>query len=99
MAFGDSDLPAFFADMGVEVTFNGTTAMGLLDNPTEIKLAAQGFGGFETQMPAIRLPYNAFTPMPVERDEIDIDGLAYIVSEPAAEGDGKIICYSLKVSQ
>ncbi len=98
MAFGDSDLPAFFADMGVEVTFHGATAMGLLENPIQIKLADRGFGGFETQMPQVRLPHNAFTPMPAETDQISVDGVAYSVSEPSAEGDGKIICYSLKVT-
>lgn len=99
MAFGDGDLPAFFGDFGVDVTFNGSTALGLMDNPIVIKLADRGFGGFETQMPTVRLPYNAFAPMPVETDQVAVDGVFYTVSEPTAEGDGKIICYALKKVQ
>ena len=72
MAFGDSDLPAFFGDFGVDVAFNGVTVLGLMDNPVAIKMADRGFGGFETQMPALRLPYNAFTVMPVETDQMTI---------------------------
>lgn len=99
MPFGDSDLPAFFGDFGVDVTFNGVTVLGLMDNPVAVKLADRGFGGFETQMPALRLPYNAFTVMPVETDQITVDGVLYSVSERTAEGDGKIVCYALKAVQ
>ena len=64
--FGDSDLPVFFGDMGVRVAFSGNNGLGIFDRPIAIKLAASGYGGVENESPAVRLAYNAFSPMPVE---------------------------------
>lgn len=96
MAFGDADLGVFFADMGVAVTFGGSTVQGLFDKPTQIKLSDQGFGGVETGFPAVRLPYNAFSPMPINGQSITVDGTVYTVAEVTAESDGKIVCLELK---
>lgn len=95
--FGDADLPAFFADMGVPVLFGSQPAQkGLFDQPAQIKLADEGFGGVETGMPEVRLPYNAFSPMPTEKDVITVNGTQYTVSEVTAEGDGAVACLYLK---
>lgn len=95
--FGDADLPTFFADMGVPVLF-GTQPQtkAIFDRPVQIKLADEGFGGVETGMPELRLPYNAFSPMPTEGDVITVDGTKYSISEVTAEGDGAVTCLYLK---
>jgi hypothetical protein len=94
--FGDADLPTFFGDFGVPVTFQGVTVKGNFDRPEQIKLADQGFGGVETGFPAVRLPYNAFRPMPCTGDAVNVDGTDYTVAEITAESDGAIVCLDLK---
>jgi hypothetical protein len=94
--FGDVDLPVFFADFGVLVTFGSNTVKGIFNRPVQIKLADQGFGGVETSFPSVELPYNAFDPMPDSRDAINVNGTDYTVSAPTAVSDGAVICYDLK---
>lgn len=94
--FGDNDLGVFFGDFGVTVQFGGSSAQGILDQPEMIKLADRGFGGFNTVVPTIRLPYNAFSPMPEETDTLVVNGQNYTVTEQTAESDGGVIVYSLK---
>lgn len=95
--FGDADLPVFFADFGVPVFFGSQgPVQGNFDQPVQIKLADEGFGGTETTMPEVRLPYNAFSPMPTEGDVITVNGTQYSVSEKTAESDGAVVCHTLK---
>jgi hypothetical protein len=97
--FGDSDLGVFFdpGAFGVPVIFSGVTATGILDEPMVARLADRGFGGFAASTPSVMLPYNAFSPMPVETNAIMVNGQSYTVTERTAESDGAIIRYSLKV--
>jgi hypothetical protein len=94
--FGDSDLPVFFADFGVPVIFGTNTVLGNFNRPVQTKLADQGFGGVDTAFPSVELAYNAFSPMPVSGDALNVNGTAYTVSEPTAVSDGAIVCYDLK---
>lgn len=101
--FGDVDLRVFFRDFGVPVTFGGVSLYadgepikGNFDRAVQIKLADEGFGGVETAMPELRLPYNAFSPMPTETDVITVNGTQFTVSEVTAEGDGAVVCLYLK---
>lgn len=96
MHFGDADLPTFFADFGVAVIFGGSTVKGNLDQPLQVKLADQGFGGVEVGFPGVHLPYNAFSPMPTTGDTVSVDGTDYTVGEITAEGDGAVVCLELK---
>jgi hypothetical protein len=96
MAFGDEDLGVFFDEFSVAVAFGGNNAKGNFDRPLEIKLGSHGFGGVETELPAVRLPYNAFSPMPTNDDTITVDGTVYTVAEVTAEGDGSVVCIELK---
>jgi hypothetical protein len=96
--FGDADLPTFFADFGVAVFFEGSTATGILDRPVQTKLADQGFGGVGVAFPAVRLPYNAFSPMPDEGDQVNVDGKDYTVAEITSESDGAVVCLDLKAA-
>jgi hypothetical protein len=94
--FGDADLPTFFADFGVVVTFGSNSTQGNLDRPVQIKLADQGFGGVETELPVVHLAYNAFSPMPDSGDAVNVDGTAYTVAERTTESDGAVVCLALK---
>lgn len=96
--FGDADLGVFFADFGKEtaVTFSGVTVPGILDQPESVHLGDRGFGGINATLPVVRLPYNAFSPMPKNTDRLVVAGQAYTVTERTAESDGAILAYSLK---
>jgi len=94
--FGDADLPVFFADFGVPVIFADKTVLGNRDRPVQIKLADQGFGGIETAFPSVEIAYNAFSPMPDEGDAVNVDGTAYAVAESTTQGDGAVVCLTLK---
>lgn len=96
--FGASDLPAIFADWGDSVVFGGVTASGALDEPVEIVVADQGFGGIESSMPSVRIPFNAFDPMPEADDAITVNGTEYLVGKVTAIGDGAIVQIQLKAA-
>lgn len=99
--FGDSDLGVFF-DPNVfgdaVVQFAGSTANGILDQPTALRLANGGVGGFMSQLPRLCLPHNAFNPMPAAKDTIAVNGDSYSVNAPVVSEDGAIFEYQLKVS-
>lgn len=95
--FGDADLASFFVDFGVAVTFGSQPAVkGIFDKPMQNTLADMGYGGVVTEMPAVHLPYNAFSPMPEPKQTITVNGTSYTVSVPSAECDGAIVTYQLK---
>ena len=98
MAFGDSDLDIFTADFGIPVTFNGVTANGILDQPVKTGLADSGFGGISSPRPMLRVPYNAFSPMPAQGDAITVDGLQYVIADEDSDTDGSFVWYPLKVT-
>ena len=102
MPFAPGDLRAFCRAMGVPVVFgtvssypDGQPVLGLLDTPMQIKLGESGIGGVEATIPELRLPFNAFTPMPGSGDTLLVAGTAYTVNEPTAEDDGAFLLYEL----
>jgi hypothetical protein len=103
--FGVRDLRAFCRPMGVPVSFGGVTTYpdgeeirGLFDRPQQIKLMDEGIGGMEIALPELRLPYNAFNPMPQANAVITVDGTVYTVSPATAEDDGGFFCYQLHLT-
>ena len=108
MIFGGRDLRALCRQMGTPVSFagvsiypDGEAVKGMIDSPVQIKLLDQGIGGVETDLPELRLPFNAFKPMPRRGDVVTVTdretGLqtAYRVNAPTAEDDGAFLAYSL----
>lgn len=95
---GVSDLPALFADWGDTAAFNGTTVACAFDEPMEIVVADAGFGGIESAQPCIRVPFNAWNPMPEEDDAITVNGTNYTVAKRTALGDGAVMQLSLKAA-
>lgn len=96
MAFGDSDLGVFTGDFGVSVVFNGVTVKGIFENPVKSSLEDQGFGGINLNRPAVRLPYNAFSPMPQTTSAITVNGVNYTIADEASDDDGAFVTYPLK---
>jgi hypothetical protein len=99
--FGARDLRPL-CSTGPRVTFgtvsaypDGTPVRGLQDLPIQMKMLDNGTAGVETDMPELRLPFNAFDPMPRDGDTVLVEGVAYTVNQPTAEDDGAFLCYLL----
>ena len=100
--YGAGDLRAL-CSTGVPVSFRGVALYpdtgqpirGLFDRPVSMKLSDSGTGGVETAAPELRLPFNTFSPMPQNGDEVLVDGTAYTVNQPTAEDDGAFLVYEL----
>ena len=94
--FGDADLGIFFADMGETVAFNGAQAKGLLDVETDLYSHGSGPGGVERQTYLLRIPWNAFTPLPIPGDAITVGTSSYVVSALPVQKDAQIYEMNLK---
>lgn len=88
--------------MGALVTFAGVSTYpdgvpirGNLDRPMSIGMTDGGIGGAQMSAPELRLPYNAFDPMPDAGDVLEIDGVPYQVTTPTAEDDGAVLIYEV----
>lgn len=96
--------------LGAPVSFGGASAYsddgspvcGLFDRPVGFKLPGEGIGGLETANPTLRLPCNAFDPMPQGGDQVSITdpltGVAttWEVNQPSQEDDGGFWVYDLQ---
>ena len=112
MVFGARDLRAICRTMGVPVAFgavstyrDGEPVRGLFDRPVQLKLMEGGVGGAEAPLPELRLPFNAFSPMPESGDTLALTDpntgavTVYTVDQPTAEDDGALLCYGLFVTE
>ena len=59
MAFGDQDLPVFFADFGVPVAWNGGTLSGVIDVYSDVFHHGDGPGSFEKVEYILHIPQPA----------------------------------------
>ena len=90
--------------MGVPVSFGGVSTYaddgspicGLFDRPQSMGLQEQGAGGVVAPASELRLPYNAFDPMPDDGDTVTVAGYDYLCGAPTAEDDGGFLCYALE---
>lgn len=85
-----------FADFGTSVTFNGAQATGILDTYTDLYMHGGGPGGQESSEIVLRIPYNAFSPMPQPRDVITVAGKNYTVKSLPTNRDAAIVELRLK---
>lgn len=99
--FGARDLRAL-CSTGARVTFqsiskyeDGSPIRGLFDRAVQMKLEDSGIAGIESATPELRLPFNAFNPMPKSGDTLLVEGVAYTVNQPTAEDDGAFLVYEL----
>ena len=106
---GARDLRAFCRPPnGVAVAFagvstypdDGTPVCGLFDRTVTDDLSFGGGAGVTASHPELRLPYNAFAPMPGDNDSITVidDGVStpYLTGAPTAEDDGAFLAYQLR---
>lgn len=97
MTIGASDLGMFFGDFGVPVVFNGVSAMGNLDTPSEM-FAHDGPAGMEEDQVRLLLAANAFNPFPLPRQAITVNGQSYTVRDRQFLDDGSLCQLTLKVA-
>lgn len=90
MAFGDSDLSAFFADMGVNLTFNGVTVKVMDDTYDSRDSGSSSVIDVLDRVTLIQLPYNSFSPMPKRGDSVVLVSTTMKVRDVIAEKDGGI---------
>jgi hypothetical protein len=89
--FADTDLPAFFADMGVDFVFSGVTVKALEDDSQERDGAAAPFVDVEHNVTRVEIPYNAFSPMPKRGSAVTLAGVAKKVRDMGKVRDGGIV--------
>jgi hypothetical protein len=105
---GERNLRAFCRPpMGVPVSFAGVSKYsdddslicGLFDRPQSIDLGERNAAGMQAAKPTIRIPFNAFDPMPNSGDLITVTELRtptdYTVDPSTAEDDGAFRVYDL----
>ncbi len=106
---GGRDLRALFRPPGGSpVTFAGVSAYtddgmpicGLFERPSSFGLEQGGVGGVENIAPQLRLPFDAFSPMPQSGDTVtvadpDLGTFTFQVSPPTREEDGLVWMYEL----
>ena len=95
MAFGDQDLPVFFADMGEPAVINGQNVSVLVDD-SEMPWEAGSFGSMGDSVLKLTAPITAFTSVPVAGVSVTIRGANYTVSRRTLPGDGRIVELELK---
>lgn len=88
--FGDSDLKVFFADFGVDLTFNGVTVKALDDSYDQRDSGSQSFVDLVDLVTMIQLPYNSFNPMPKRGDTVTLVSTDMKVRDVLQEKDGGV---------
>lgn len=94
MAFGDEDLPALFADMGVTVVKGVESTLGILDDAEN--LVAQGLApGMTGRGLALLLRTGALSNLAVD-DALTVGGTPYVVRERLRLDDGALSAVALR---
>lgn len=91
MAFGDSDLTSFFADMGVTIQHNGYTTTGFLD--ANDQRDAQAFSGTPIfvvdRQTVVTIPTSGI-PVVVRDTPITVNGVVMSLRDVMQEKDGAV---------
>jgi len=96
MAFGDSDLPAFFAVMGESAVINGQAVTVFVDTPAQPWEHA--LGSIEQACVKLTAPITAFASLPVPGQAVTVRGTNYTVKSRMLPGDGRIVELELKTA-
>ena len=97
MAFGDSDLPAFFADMGEPAVINGQSVTVFVDSPA-MPWEARALGSIEQGCVTLTAPVTAFAALPVAGQAVTVRGSSFTVKSRKMPGDGRIVEIELKAT-
>ena len=97
MAFGDGDLPAFFADMGETAIVNGQTVTVFVD-ASSMPWEHGGIGSMEESIVKITGPVTAFNALPVPGQAVTMRGSNWTISRRSLPGDGRVVELELKAA-
>lgn len=86
-AFGDSDIPALMADMGIAVSVGGVDGIGLLDEADQILVQDQNRGEVVATATTLTIQTSAF-PSAMIGDAVVIGSKNFTVRERLRESDG-----------
>ena len=86
-AFGDSDIPALMADMGIAVTVGGVAGIGLLDEADQIMVQDLNRGEVVATATTLTVQTSAF-PTAKIGDAVVAGGKNFTVRERLRESDG-----------
>ena len=86
-AFGDADIPALMADMGIAVTVGGVAGIGLLDEADEIMVQDQMRGGVIMTATALTIQTSQF-PNAAVNSTVVIGARQFTVRERLRVADG-----------
>ena len=86
-AFGDADIPALMADMGIPVTVGGVAGVGLLDEEDQILVQDQSRGEVVVLMTTVTVQTSAF-PNAQIGDAVVAGGKTFTVRDRRRIGDG-----------
>lgn len=96
MAFGDQDLPIFFANMGEPAVINGQSFKVLVDVSEMPWEHGNGPGSMSESVVKITAPCTAFSSLPMAGSSVTVRGTDYVVSRRMLPGDGRIVELELK---
>lgn len=86
-AFGDSDIPALMADMGIAVTVGGVAGIGLLDEADQIMVQDLDRGQVVMTATTLTVQTSAFPDCKIG-DAVVAGGKNFTIRERLRESDG-----------
>jgi hypothetical protein len=86
-AFGDADIPALMADMGIRVTVGGVDGIGLLDEADQILVQDVNRGEVVATATTLTIQSSAFPTVKIG-DAVAVGSKNFTVRERLRESDG-----------
>lgn len=86
-AFGDADIPALMADMGIAITVGGVAGIGLLDEADQIVVQDVNRGEVVATATTLTIQTSAFPAAKID-DAVVANGKNFKVRERLRESDG-----------
>lgn len=86
-AFGDSDIPALMADMGIAITVGGVDGIGLLDEADQILVQDAQRGEVVATATTLTIQSSAFPNVKIG-DAVAVNSKNFTVRERLRESDG-----------
>lgn len=92
--FGASDLPAFFADMGVEVSYSGKKTNGLFDQQQVQRIVSEAGVILEVGETSVLIQTGTLGTL-LKDTTIVVDGVSYKVRTSRPMDDGQLTAIAL----
>jgi hypothetical protein len=86
-AFGDADIPALMADMGISITVGGVAGIGLLDEADQILVQDVNRGEVVATATTLTIQSSAFPSAKID-DAVVVGSKHFTVRERLRESDG-----------